>query len=256
MHVAITGASSGIGEAVAREFARAGADITLVARRRDLLERIAAELGTRTFVATQDLSDHAHAADWVDPAEAELGPIDVLISNAGFLTMGEVATFDAEEGQRMIAVNLCSPTRLMQTLVPRMVARKSGVVVNVTSVAAFVSIPGWAYQAASKTASAVFSETLRGELAGTGVHVLTVYPGLTDTPMAQGGLDTYGRKGLASMIPLGSADELAGRLRRAVERRRTRLIYPRYYAVVRWFPRISAWFTSVFAPRVPAQRSP
>ena len=253
MHVVITGASSGIGEALAREFAQHGAQITLVARRRGRLEKIASELGTKTYVAVTDLADTARAADFLEGAVDALGPIDVLVSNAGFLTVGPVASFDPEEGQRMLAVNLASPTRLMQAVLPSMLERRNGVIVNVTSVAAFVTLPGWAYQSASKTASALFSETLRGELEGTGVHVLTVYPGLTDTPMAQGGLDTYGRKGLATMIPLGSAETLAKRLYRAVERRKKRMIYPRYYAVVRWFPRISAWFTALFAPRVPTE---
>jgi short-subunit dehydrogenase len=175
----------------------------------------------------------------------------VLVSNAGFLTMGALATFDADEGERMLSINLRSPVRLMRAVVPGMLARKSGVIVNVTSVAAIVGMPGWTYQAASKAGSAMFSETLRGELRGTGVHVLTVYPGLTDTPMTQGGLSAYGRAGLAAKIPLGNSTEMARRLRRAIERRQARMFYPRYYAFLRWFPRVSAWFSERFAPRLP-----
>src|SRR4029079_8776147 len=216
MHVAVTGASSGIGEAIAREFARAGADVTLVARRKEILERIAKELPGRSFVAAHDLTDPARAADWIPPAETALGPIDVLISTAGFLTLGQVVSFDPEEGERMLNINLLTPARLMRAVLPGMLERKSGVIVNVTSIAAVVALPGWVYQASSKAGSATFSEALRAELKGTGVHVLTVYPGLTDTPMAQGGLDAYGRKGLAGMMPLGSAATLAKRLRRAI----------------------------------------
>ena len=251
MHVAITGASSGIGEAIARELARAGNSITLVARRRDALERIARELGTSTFVAVQDLADTERAADWVGPAEAALGPIDVLVSNAGFLVLGNVADFDPDEAERTMKVNLLAPARIIRAVLPGMLARRSGVIVNVTSLAALVAIPGWVHQAASKTGSAVLSEALRVELRGSGVHVLTVYPGMTDTPMAQGGLDLYGRKGLAARIPLGDAAQLADRLRRAIERRRARLVYPRFYAVVRWFPRLSRWIAERFAPRLP-----
>jgi short-subunit dehydrogenase len=250
MHVAVTGASSGIGEAVAREFARAGASVTLVARRKERLEAIASELGTRTFVAPQDLADTAHAADWIAGAEAALGPIDVLVSNAGLLTLGAVASLDPNEGDAMVAINLLAPIRLIRSVLGGMLRRKSGVIVNVTSLAALVAIPDWAYQAASKAGSAVFSETLSTELKGSGVHVLTVYPGMTDTPMTQGGLDAYGRKGMTRLIPLGNAATLAKRLRRAVERRRTRLIYPRYYTFARWFPLLSRWFANRFAPRL------
>lgn len=252
-HVAVTGASSGIGEALVREFARAGADVTLVARRKDVLEHIAAELPGRSFVAAHDLADPAHAADWIPAAEAALGPIDILISNAGFLTIGPTASFDPDEGDRMTNLNFVTPARLMRAVLPGMLARKTGVIVNVTSVAALVSMSGWAYQAASKAASATFSEALHDELRGTGVHVMTVYPGPTDTPMTHAGLDAYGRKGLAALIPLGRPAALAQRLRRAITRRRARLFYPRFYTLLRRFPRLSQWFAARFSPKLDAR---
>src|SRR3954468_6382003 len=129
LHVAVTGASSGIGEAVARAFAANGAKVTLVARRREVLEKIAGELPGESFVATQDLTDHAHAADWIPKAEEALGRIDVLVCNAGLLTLGAGATFDPEEGERMMAINLLSPARLIRAVLPGMLARKKGVIV-------------------------------------------------------------------------------------------------------------------------------
>lgn len=250
MHVAITGASSGLGEALARDFAKMGARLTLVARRRDVLDRIAGELGTKTFVATQDLTDPERAADWIDAAEAALGPIDVLVSNAGLMTLGAFATQDPKEGDRMIAINFLSPLRLFQAIIPRMLARKSGMIVNVTSIAALVTVPGWAYQATSKAASATLSEALRTELVGSGVHVLTVYPGPTDTPMTRGGMESYAENKLARLLPLGTPEGFARRVRRAVERRALRVFYPRYYGVVRWFPRLSRWLVDRVAPRL------
>lgn len=251
MHVAVTGASSGLGEAIAREYAAHGADVTLVARRRAELERVANDLRTRTHVVTCDLTDVDHAADWIDEAEAALGPIDVLVSNAGLLTLGAVVGFEPEAADRMIAVNFLGPLRLVQAVLPRMVARKKGSIVLVTSAAAIVTMPGWAYQAASKAAASTFGEALGRELRGTGVHALTVYPGLTDTPMTQGGIDAYGRKGLVTLLPLGNAPEMAGRLRRAVEGRRATMFYPRYYRVLRWFPRLSQLIGGAIAPRLP-----
>jgi short-subunit dehydrogenase len=153
-----------------------------------------------------------------------------------------------------MSLNFLSPVRLIRAVLPGMLARRSGVIVNVTSLAALVAIPDWIYQASSKAASATFSEALRVETRGSGVHVMTVYPGMTDTPMAQGGLDVYGRTGLAARIPLGDPAVLARRLRRAIERRRRRLIYPGFYALARWFPRIAGWLSARLAPRVGGAR--
>lgn len=253
MHVAITGASQGLGEALARELARAGADVTLVARRRDALEKLAAELPTRSFVVAQDLTDVERAAAWVPEAESALGPIDVLVSNAGLLTLGAAATFDGAEADRMMAINVLAPMRLVRAVLPGMLARKRGTIVNVTSMAAWVSLPGWLYQTASKTASAAFSEGLKRELEGTGVHVLTVYPGPTDTPMTRGGIDVYGKEALITKLPLGDPATFARRVRAAIERRSARIFYPRIYALARWFPRISGWLARAFAPRLPVK---
>jgi short-subunit dehydrogenase len=172
------------------------------------------------------------------------------VSNAGFMTLGPVASFDPDEGARMIAVNFATPVRLARAIVPKMIARGHGVFVNVTSVAAFVTLPGWAYQAASKAASATFSEALHDEIAGTGAHVLTAYPGPTDTPMTRAGLAAYGESGLVARLPLGRPDAFARRLRLAIERRRRRLVYPRFYGVARLFPRISRWVSWRVAPRL------
>lgn len=254
MHVAVTGASSGIGEALVREFARDGACITMVARRREKLEEIASSLSVKTFLVSQDLTDYTHAADWIAPAEAALGPIDILISNAGLLTLGPVASLSIEEGERMLHINLMSPSRIMRAILPGMLSRKSGVIVNVTSVAALVASPDWVYQAASKAGSATFSELLHAEVKGSGVHVMTVYPGLTDTPMTQSGLDAYGRKGMAAMIPLGDTATLAKRLKKAIQKKKARLIYPRFYTLTRWFPRISNWLAGKLTPRLKTAR--
>ena len=87
-HVVVTGASSGIGEALVREYVRAGASVTMVARRREMMEKLAAEVGGKTHVVATDLSDPAHAIDWLPAAEAALGPIDILINNAGAQIVG------------------------------------------------------------------------------------------------------------------------------------------------------------------------
>ncbi len=245
-HVAITGASQGLGEALARELAASGADVTLVARRRDVLEALAAELPTRTHVAAHDLTDVEHAADWIAPAEEALGPIDVLISNAGLLTLGDAATMDAADADRMMAINLLTPMRLVRAVLPGMLARKKGTLVNVTSMAAHVTLPGWLHQSVSKRGSAAFSEGLARELEGTGVNVLTVYPGPIDTPMTRGGLAAY--DGGADQLPLGDPATFARRVREDIEAGGTTLYYPRIYRFARWFPTVAGWMGRTFTP--------
>lgn len=99
----------------------------------------------------------------------------------------------------------------------------------------------------------MFSETLRTELRGSGVHVMTVYPGLTDTEMTRSGMKTYSGNRLAALLPLGRPEEFALRLCNGVERRRARMFYPRPYAITSWIPGLSRWFTARLAP-LPAPR--
>lgn len=249
MHVAITGASSGIGLALAREFSAAGARVTLVARRRALLEEVARELPGPSFVCEHDLADAANAAGWVPSAEAALGPIDVLINNAGVMFVGPTADYPAEDASHLLELDLHSPLRLTRAVLPHMLERGSGTIVNVASVAALVPVPSSTWYSAAKAGLAAYSEALRGELRGSGVNVLTVYPGPVDTPLAQASYDAVGRGGVVGLLPLGTTSALAKRVRAAVERRRARVIYPRIYALSRYFPAIARIVVDAGMPR-------
>ena len=192
MHIVITGASSGIGAAYARTFAAAGHTLTLVARRRDLLDKLATELPTRTFILERDLSKLDAVAEVVALAEKELGPIDVLVNNAGVQVVGPTATLDVAECERMLDVDLKAPLRLTLAALPGMLARGHGTIVDVASMAALAPTPGMTYYNAAKAGLAAASESLRGELRHTGVHVVTVYPGIiASTAMAQASMQKY-----------------------------------------------------------------
>ena len=250
LHVAITGASSGIGEALAREYGRQGARLTLVARREDLLRRIAGEIGGEVLVVPHDLSLPERADAWVATAEAAQGPIDVLVNNAGIENSGPTIEADVEESERVLRTNLHTPLRLMRSLAPAMIARGGGVFVNVASVAALAPTPLQAWYGASKAGLAAFSEALRGELQGTGVRVVTVYPGPVTTAMADRAYAAFGgRKGTLGLLPEGQPEDLARLVRRAVERRRARVIYPRFYVITRLFPWLARWLVDAGAPR-------
>ena len=247
MHVAVTGASSGIGEAIAREFARAGASLTVVARRTELLEKLAKDCApSKVRVVSQDLSKPEIAADWIAGAEAELGPIDVLVNNAGLENSGPTASSDIATGMRVLSLNMLSPILITRAILPKMIERKRGTIVNVASLAAYSPMPRMAWYAASKAGIAHFTETLRPELKKTGVHAVVVYPGPVKTAMADQAYETFGgRKGIVGMAPEGTPEGLARLVRRAVERRRARVIYPRSYFAARLVPWLGMWLTSL-----------
>ena len=248
MHVAITGASSGIGEALAREFSATGASVSLIARRKDLLDQIASSLATPTFVKSVDLLDCPNAAAWIAEAEARLGPIDILINNAGMQIVGPVEETSAEQGEAVLKLNLLTPLRLTQAVLPGMIRRKRGTLVDIASMAALAPTPGMHHYNAAKAGFAAASEALRGELRGTGVHVVTVYPGPIATAMAQASFEQYGDS--AKWIPTGTTEKLAQLIRHAVEKKRARVIYPRVYAVSRHLPALTRFMIDRFTPRL------
>jgi short-subunit dehydrogenase len=246
-HVVITGASSGIGAALVAEYVKAGAAITMVARRKAEMEALAAQVGGKTQIFAVDLCDVEHACDFLAPAAAHFGPIDVLINNAGMQLVELVTESDPRKTEAMIALNLSTPMRLTRAVLPEMLQRGGGTIVDVSSVAAFAPLPGmWGYNA-TKAGIAAASESLRTELRNTGVHVVTVYPGPVDTPMARAGFQPYPDWSRTVMIE-GDADELARRVRSAVDLKRHRVVYPSSYLFAGMLPAITRFVLHRFAP--------
>ena len=255
MHIAITGASSGLGRALAAELSEAGAAVTLVARRRNLLEEVARSLPGKSHVAAHDLGVPERAADWIAAAEAALGPIDVLVNNAGVQIVQPSETVDPDHADDLLRTNLLTPLRLIRAVLPGMLARKSGAIVNVASLAALAPTPGMTWYNASKGGLAAASESLRGELRKTGVNVVTVYPGIIDaTDMGRAGLAAYEPSAGLSLQPRGTPEGLAKLVRQAIDGRGARVIYPRVNAVARWFPGTTRWILDRFTP--PLVRAP
>jgi short-subunit dehydrogenase len=247
-HVVITGASSGIGEALARELAKAGAKLTLVSRREDLLQKLAKEIGGETFIAKHDLGAVEQCCDWIAASEEALGPIDVLVNNAGVQIIGRAWELPSEKIETMLRINLLTPLRLTRALLPKMIARGEGMIVDVASMAALAPTPWMTGYNATKAGLAAASESLRGELLGSGVHVVTVYPGPVDTPMGRAGYESYEASFTARATPMGTADVLARLVRKAIEKKRSRVIYPKVYAITRWFPNTTRYFLDRFTP--------
>lgn len=182
MIVFITGASSGIGTECARAFARGGARLILAARRRDRLERLAAELGTGVHLIQLDVRDRAAVHAAVKSIPEEFRPIDVLVNNAG-LSRGFEPFHEGSEDDwdEMIDTNLKGLAYVTRAVLPGMVQRGGGHVVNIGSVAGHETYARGNVYCASKAAVRALNKALRLDLAGTGVRVSTVDPGLVPT---------------------------------------------------------------------------
>jgi clavulanate-9-aldehyde reducatase len=184
--VAVTGASSGIGEATALACARAGGAVALAARRADridaLAERIVREGGRAVAIAT-DVGDEAQARAFVEQAHAELGRLDVLVNNAGVMLLGPIANADTEEWRRMIHANVFGVLYCTHAALPLMAARGSGHVINVSSVAGRVARAGSGVYNLTKFGVGAFSESLRQEAVALGVRVTVVEPGAVATEL-------------------------------------------------------------------------
>lgn len=179
----ITGATSGIGLAFARTLASRGHDIILVARNQERLDLVAAELRghrVQVEVIAADLADRSQLAVVEDRLRAQ--PVEILVNNAGFGVLQSFSTGDLDAEQQMLDVLVTAVMRLTHAALPGMIARGSGAVLNISSVAGWIT--GGTYSAA-KAWVTVFSESLATELAGTGVHVTAVCPGFTHTEFHQ-----------------------------------------------------------------------
>jgi 3-hydroxy acid dehydrogenase/malonic semialdehyde reductase len=180
--VFVTGASSGFGAAIARRFATAGARVIASARRVERLTDLAAELGPLVLPVTLDVRDRAAVADFLDQLPAEFAEIDVLVNNAGLaLGLSPAQEADLDEWEQMIDTNCKGLAYCTRAILPGMVDRRRGHVINLGSVAGTYPYPGGNAYAGSKAFVHQFSLNLRSDLHGTGVRVTCVEPGMADT---------------------------------------------------------------------------
>ncbi len=217
----ITGASSGIGAVFARKLAARGHDVILVARRKDRLESLADELrdefGVGARAVAADLSNQSD----LERLEALIRgrPVEFLVNNAGFGTGGKFAVVELAKNLGMLRVHCEAPVRLSYAAVPGMVAAKRGAIINVSSVAGIVRVPGSTMYCSTKAFLNAFSETLSLELHGTGVRVQALCPGFTytefhDTPEFA---EKFDRRSIPKRLWL-SADRVVDMSFQALER--------------------------------------
>ncbi|MBD3771238.1 MAG: SDR family oxidoreductase [Rhodobacterales bacterium] len=180
--VIITGASSGIGAATAKRLAEAGAQVMLAARREDRLKQLSDEIGPNAAWRVTDVTSHNDMLSLAQAAIKHFGKVDVIVNNAGIMPLSPLANRRVDEWDRMIDVNIKGVLYGIDAVLPHMLERKDGHVINVSSVAGLMTNPTSAVYSGTKHAVKAISEGLRKETAGV-IRVTTIYPGKVNTEL-------------------------------------------------------------------------
>ncbi|HJR19261.1 MAG TPA: SDR family NAD(P)-dependent oxidoreductase [Actinomycetota bacterium] len=220
----ITGASRGIGREVVRMAAAEGAQVGLISRSEDELRALLSEVGGRGSVAVADVADRAQTEDAVAKLVTELGPADILVNNAGIGSFGAVADTDVETFERLMEINYLGTVYATKAVLPGMLERRRGHIVNVASIAGRIGAPLEAAYSATKFAVVGFSEALAIELAPRGIGVSMVNPGPVETEFFAARGHPYQRK---TPKPL-SAKRVAEDVITVVERNKLETYLPRW----------------------------
>ena len=219
--IILTGASSGIGRALAIEYGSRGASLVLVARREDRLREVAGAVesaGGRAEILVDDVTAPGNSERALALAGESFGGVDVVIMNAALGSPSFARGFDAAEAERLMEVNYYSVVRMISAALPRMLAEKRGQLVAVSSLAAYRGMPGSGAYNASKAAVTVLMESLRTELRGTGISLTTIAPGFVRSEMTA--------ENEFTMPFLMDADSAARRIARAIDRRTSEYRFP------------------------------
>ncbi len=202
----ITGASGGIGAAIARALHERGAAVALSGTREDALASLAAELGERSHVCPCNLSDTASVAELIPAAGAAMGSVDVLVNNAGLTRDNLSMRMKDEEWDQVIAVNLTASFRLARASLRGMMKRRWGRIIGITSIVGVTGNPGQVNYAASKAGMIGMSKSLAQEVANRGITVNCIAPGFVATPMTDALTDAQ-REAILSKVPAAKLGE-------------------------------------------------
>ena len=199
----VTGASGGIGGAIAKALHDQGASVVLSGTRADALEKVKDELGSRAHVATCNLSDPASVEALPKAAEAALGaPVDILVNNAGITRDNLSMRMKDEEWEQVLAVNLTAPFRLARALMRGMMKKRWGRIVSITSIVGATGNPGQANYAAAKAGLVGMTKSLAAEVASRNITVNAVAPGFIATAMTEALTDAQ-KEAISTRIPAG-----------------------------------------------------
>lgn len=238
----VTGASSGIGAATARVFARQGYIVVLAARRLERLQELEKEIeaqGGEALSVETDLSQLDQIQDLVDKTLSSYGRIDILFNNAGFGRAKWLEELDpVRDIELQIQVNLNGVIQMTRAVLPNMLERQSGHIINMASISGFVATPTYSIYAASKHGVRGFTEALRREVGVWGIHVSGIYPGGVKTEFEQH-LEAKRKTGITTPAALMlSAEDVAGVVYKVAKR-------PKGTTIIPWVMRIGVWINAL-----------
>ncbi len=210
----VTGATGGLGGAMARALHAQGATVAISGTRREALEALAAELGERVHVLPCNLADKAEVEALVPAAESAMGQLDILVNNAGVTKDGLFMRMKDDDWDMVLAINLTSAFRLSRAALKGMMKRRFGRIIGITSVVGVTGNPGQGNYAASKAGMIGMSKSLAAEVATRNITVNCIAPGFIASPMTDG-LNEKQKEAILATIPaakLGSGDDIAAAL--------------------------------------------
>ena len=258
--IIITGASSGIGAATARRLAQEQVCLTLAARRADRLQELAGQveaLGSEALIVPSDVTQRADIQRMLQVTLARWGRVDVLLNNAGISFDEPLVELDPDKIKTEVAVNLLAVIECSQAVLPQMLHQKSGHIINVSSIEGLIATPGSSVYCATKFGVFGFSDALRRQLRGSGVHVSAVCPGYTPseiTPRLKAIVD--GRPDAPHHPGLMPTAYVADQIARLVHRPQRMVVLPRSWSILVLaaflFPGLADRLVSRFKAKRPA----